>query len=171
MTSRMPSTSVRPTAMSAYTTPMVTPFTTCCRKRAVTLRAWAASREAEIVHRPPVGDRDRVELEVQLLAQIEGHLLGTLRFDDPAVLAEDDVLELLEHAVRLVHVVVLADETVPSAAIAGQGLRDEEIEELFARTPVHVDDDRVRQVQLVTRVADRLLAVLVREQRILGSAL
>src|SRR5688572_13799435 len=105
MTSRMPNTSVRPTAMRAYTTPMVTPFTTCCRTRVVTLRARTASREAEIVHRAPVRNGDGVELQVQLLAQIERDFLRALRLHHSAILAEDHVLELLEHALGLVEVV------------------------------------------------------------------
>src|SRR5919197_2922979 len=149
MTSRMPNTSVRPTAMRAYTTPMVTPFTSCCRRTVVTRRARSTSREAEIVHRAPIGDRDGVELQVKLFAQIEGHFLGTLRFDHAPILAEDHILELLKDALGLVEVVVLSDKTVSAAAVAGEGLRHEEVEELLAPAPVHVDDDRVRHVQLV----------------------
>src|SRR6266849_5440947 len=171
MTPRIPKTSVRPIAIRAYTTPMVTPLTTCCRTTAVTLRARAASREPEIVHRAPVGDGDRVELEVELLAQVEGHLLGALGLHHARVLTEDHVLELLEHAVRLVEVVVLADQAVAAAPVGGDRLRDEEIEEPVAPAPVHVDDDRVGQAQLVARVADRLLAGLVREQGVLRGAL
>src|SRR5262245_32418757 len=147
MTSRMPKTSVRPMAMSAYTTPIVTPLTTCWRKTAVTERT-GASREVEVGHRPPVRHGDGVELEVELLGEIERDQRGPLRLDHPLVLAEDHVLELLEHAVGLVEVVVLPDEDVATAAIAVDGLGDEEIEELLASAPVHVHDDRVGQVQL-----------------------
>src|SRR5262249_14133831 len=97
MTSRIPNTSVSPMAISAYTSPMVTPLTTCCRRTAVTRGGRATSRQAEVGHRAPVGDRDGVELEVQLLAEIEGHFLGPLRLHHLQILAEDDVLELLEH--------------------------------------------------------------------------
>src|SRR5262245_42710782 len=56
-----------------------------------------AGREPVLAHRPPVADRDRVELEVQLGGEVERHLLGPLRFDDALVLVEDRVLERLQH--------------------------------------------------------------------------
>src|SRR4029450_5072873 len=171
MTSRMPNTSVRPTAMSAYTMPMVTPFTTCCRTTAVTRGARAGSHELKVAHRAPVGDGNRVELEVQLLAEVERNLLGALRLDDPAVLFEDDVFELLEDGVRLVEVVVLADQAIATAAIGGHRLRDEQIQKLLRTAPVHVDDDGVGHVQLVARTANRLLAMHVGEERVLRGAL
>src|SRR5262245_45197359 len=130
MTSRMPKTRVSPTAISAYTMPMVMPLTTCWRTTPVTRRG-RESRELEIGHGPAVGHGHRVEPEVQLLAEIEGDLLGPLGLHHPLVLAEDDVLEFLEDAVGLVEVVVLADEAVAAAAVLGHGLRVEEVEELL----------------------------------------
>src|SRR6266498_6064219 len=142
---------------------MVTPLTVCWRTTAVTRRARPTSRESEIGHGTPVGDGDRVELEVQLVAEIERHLLGALRLDHAHVLPEDDVLALLEDPVGLVEVVVLADEAIATAAIRSERLRVEEVEELLAAAPVHVADDRVGQVQLVARPAHGALAVLVGE--------
>src|SRR5262249_29014479 len=115
---------------------MVTPLTTCCRTTAVTLRGGRTSREAEVGHGAAAGHGHRVELEVELLAQIEGHLLGALRFHHPAILPEDHVLEFLENAVGLLEVVVLADQAVAAAAVGRHGLGDEEIEELLASAPV-----------------------------------
>src|SRR5436190_8794162 len=117
MTSRIPKTSVRPMAISAYTRPMVTPLTTCCRRTAVTRGGRATSREPEVGHRAPVGDGDGVELEVQLLAEVEGHFLGTLGLDHLQILAEDDVLELLEHRLRLADIVVLPDHAITGATV------------------------------------------------------
>src|SRR6266478_1957798 len=171
MTPRMPNTSVRPTAMSAYTTPMVTPLTTCCRRTVVTRQAGTTSREAEIVHRAPVGDGDGVELQMELLAEVEGDLFGALRLHYAGVLPEDHILELLEHAVGLAEVVVLADQAVAAAALGRDRLRDEEINQLLAPAPVHVHHDRVGQAELVARAANGILAVLVREDRILRRAL
>src|SRR5262245_11004640 len=138
---------------------MVIPLTICCRMRAITLRA--GSREPEVGHGAPVGHGDRVELEMQLLAEVERHLLRPLRLDHAPVLPEDHVLELLEHALGLVEVVVLPDEAVAAAAIGGDRLGDKQIEEAFRAAPVHVYYDRVGQTELVARATHRALALLV----------
>ena len=78
-----------------------------------------ACREAEVAHGPAVGDGHRVELQVQLVGQVERHLLGPLRLDDALVLPEDPRLELLEHPVGLVEVVVAADDAVAAAVVGG----------------------------------------------------
>ena len=90
------------------------------------------------------------------------------------VLAEDDVLEFLEHPVGLLEVVVLSDEAVAAAPVLADGLGVEEIEQLLATAPIHVADDGVGQVQLVARaprhhvaaVGDELLEHLLERQRV-----
>src|SRR6266542_6100809 len=109
---------------------MVMPLTTCCRTTAVTLRAGGRTRQPEVGHGPSIGDGDGVEPEVQLLAEVERDLLRALGLDHAAVLAEDHVLELLEHAVGLLEIVVLADEAVAAAAIDADRLRHEQVQEL-----------------------------------------
>jgi len=49
-----------------------------------------AGGQPERPHRLAVGDRHRVELQVQLGREVERHLLGPLRLDDYLVLAEVD---------------------------------------------------------------------------------
>src|SRR5262245_59250009 len=84
-------------------------------------------------HRPPVGDG--VELEVQLVREVERNDVGTLRLDDALILVEDDVLELLEHRVGLLEVVVAAHDDVAGAALGPERLRGEEVHHLFAAAP------------------------------------
>src|SRR6202167_4694074 len=87
----------------------------------------AACGEAQVTHGLAVGDGDGVEAQVQLGGQVERHALGALRLDDDLVLAEDRVLELADHLVRLIGVVVPADDDVARAAVGGSRLRGEEV--------------------------------------------
>ena len=64
------------------------------------------------LHGPAIRHRDRVELQMQFIGQVERNLLGTLRLDDALILVEDGVLERLQYRIRLIEVVIAADDAV-----------------------------------------------------------
>src|SRR5688500_17821656 len=105
---------------------------------------FSSSPSAETVgaHGAAVGHRDGVEGEVELAGQIERHALGPLRLHHALVLREDRLLERLHHRVLLLEVVVARHHAVADAAVAGDGLRGEEVDEAVVAAPVDVLDDR-----------------------------
>lgn len=78
---------------------------------------WLPGRPSPAAHRPPIGHGHGIELQVQLVGEIERHLLGPLRFHDALILAENHALEFLQRAVGIVEVVVAPDDAVTAAAI------------------------------------------------------
>src|SRR5215211_6765503 len=124
--------------------------------------------QAFVPHRPPVGDGDRVELEVQLVREVERHLLRPLRLDDALVLVEDDVLEVAQDVVGLVEVVVPTDSQEPPALVLTDRLGREEVQHPLLPAPAEAQHDGVGKVQLVAAAALRLLLLLVREHGEVG---
>ena len=114
--------------------------------------------QAVLAHRAAVGDRHRVELEVELGGEVERHLLGPLGLDDALVLIEDRVLECLQHLGRLVEVVVSTHHQEPDALVGADRLGGEEVHHPLLATPADAQHDRVRQVQLVAAAAFGRLA-------------
>ena len=91
--------------------------------------------EPLLLHGAAVVDGHGVEFEVEFVGKVEGDLFRPLGLDDPFVLAEDGVFKLLEDGVRLVEVVVTADDAVAGTAIFGNRLGDEEVDHPFTAAP------------------------------------
>ncbi len=109
----------------------------------------ALQSEAARAHRTPVSDRDGVEGEMELVREVERHPLRPLRLDDDPVLFEDDVLELLQHRVGLLQVVVAADHEEARRPLGPVGTAGEEVDHPGLTSPAEPQDDRVGEVQLV----------------------
>jgi hypothetical protein len=102
---------------------------------------------------------------VQLGGQVERDPVGPLGFHHHLILAEDGVLELLQHLVGLVQVVVPADQHVAHALLGADRLGCEEVHHAALAAPAQPEHDRVRQVQFVPAGPLGRAGLLVAEHR------
>src|SRR5262249_15062438 len=127
------------------------PFASTNRWRTARLGSPASGIDdhPELGHRPPVGDGSGVRaLDVQLGREIERHLLGTLRLDDPLVLGTD---RLGQPASLLLLVgrqgIVPRDQQEPGALLrAGRTDREVERLDLVALVAALLEVDREGQL-------------------------